>query len=224
MKLDVFGDRTLFYLGPVPVTDTMVITLVVTFALIASAWALCRTMVRRPDGALAALAGWTVEWLDGLVTDAAGRSDLWLLSFGGTLFLFIAGCTLVGLLPGMRAPTASLATTSALAGLVFLVVPAVGVRTHGLFRYFRRYLSPNPVMLPLHLLSVVSRTVALSVRLFGNMMSGHLIVVLLVALVGVLVPTPLMALDLLIGVLQAYIFTILSTVYIGAALQAGEEI
>jgi F-type H+-transporting ATPase subunit a len=86
----------------------------------------------------------------------------------------------------------------------------------------KHYLRPNPLLFPLELLSEVSRTFALSLRLFGNMMSGHLIVALLVALAGVVVPIPLMALDLLIGLLQAYIFAVLATVYIGAAIRVGE--
>lgn len=87
----------------------------------------------------------------------------------------------------------------------------------------QHYLRPSPLLLPLELLSEVSRTLALSLRLFGNMMSGHLIVALLVALAGVVVPIPLMALDLLIGLLQAYIFAVLTTVYIGAAIRVGED-
>jgi F-type H+-transporting ATPase subunit a len=97
------------------------------------------------------------------------------------------------------------------------------VRTHGLWGYVKHYFRPNPLLMPLHVISELSRTLALSVRLFGNIMSGHLIVGMLVALSGFLVPTPLMALDVLIGLLQAYIFAILATVYVGAAIDAGEE-
>jgi F-type H+-transporting ATPase subunit a len=121
----------------------------------------------------------------------------------------------------VRPPTASLATTSALAVIVFLAVPVAGVRARGVRAYLMEYFRPNPLLAPLHLISEFSRTLALSVRLFGNMMSGHLIVALLVALTGFLVPMPLMALDLLIGLLQAYIFAILATVYVGAAIRAG---
>jgi F-type H+-transporting ATPase subunit a len=102
-------------------------------------------------------------------------------------------------------------------------VPIAGIRANGVRGYLKHYLSPNPLLFPLHILSELSRTFALSVRLFGNMMSGHLIVALLVALAGLFVPTPLMALDLLIGLLQAYIFAILATVYIGAAIRTGDE-
>ncbi len=144
------------------------------------------------------------------------------MTLSGSLFLYIAACNLAGLLPGVHPPTGSLATTSALAIVVFLAVPVAGIRTRGVLGYLREFFRPNPLMAPLHVISELSRTVALSVRLFGNIMSGHLVVALLVALTGVIVPMPLMALDLLIGLLQAYIFAILATVYVGAALRAGE--
>ena len=105
----------------------------------------------------------------------------------------------------------------------FSSVPIAGIRNKGVLAYIKHYFRPNPLLMPLHVISELSRTLALAVRLFGNIMSGHLVVGLLVALAGFLVPTPIMALDLLIGLLQAYIFAVLSTVYIGAAIGAGEE-
>jgi len=116
-----------------------------------------------------------------------------------------------------------LAATAALAVLVFLAVPVAGIRARGVRGYLAGYFRPNPLLFPLHVISELSRTLALALRLFGNMMSGQLVVAVIVALVGVLVPVPLMALDLLIGCLQAYIFTILASVYIGAASQLEEE-
>ena len=155
--------------------------------------------------------------------DVAGRAEPALVTLSGSLFLFIAACNLSGQLPGVRPPTASLATTSALAVIVFLAVPVAGIRARGLRGYLLGYFRPNPLLAPLHVISELSRTLALSMRLFGNMMSGHLVVALLVALTGFLVPMPLMALDVLIGLLQAYIFAILATVYVGAAIRAGER-
>jgi F-type H+-transporting ATPase subunit a len=131
--------------------------------------------------------------------------------------------TVVGQLPAVPAPTANLGATSALAVIVFLAVPFAGVRARGLGGYLKHYFEPNPLLFPLHLISELSRTLALALRLFGNMMSGHLIVAVIVALVGLFLPVPLMALDLLIGLLQAYIFTILASVYVGAAIRVGEE-
>jgi F-type H+-transporting ATPase subunit a len=223
MESDVFSEVVVFTIGALPITRTMLTSLAISLSL-AALGAICARCVRSaPNGSIAAIALWTVEWLDELVRDVTGRAEPALVAFSGSLFLFIAACNLSGQLPGVRAPTASLATTSALAVLVFLAVPIAGIRVRGLGRYLQTYLRPSPLLAPLHLISELSRTLALSMRLFGNMMSGHLVVGLLVALTGILVPMPLMALDVLIGGLQAYIFAILATVYVGAALRAGEE-
>ena len=221
-RIDIFHDRVLFDVGPLPVTTTTVTTLGVTVALVVIAAVLRSAVLHRPHSSLAILATMAYEWLDALVSDIVGRTVPWLVTFAGSLFFFIAGCNIAGQLPGIETPAANLATTSALAILVFLAVPIAGIATQGFGGYMKHYLRPNPLLFPLELLSEVSRTFALSLRLFGNMMSGHLIVALLVALAGVVVPIPLMALDLLIGLLQAYIFAVLATVYIGAAIRVGE--
>jgi F-type H+-transporting ATPase subunit a len=180
-------------------------------------------VIHRPDSTLAAVAKLTVNWLDNMVCEIIGRPEPAVASLAGSLFLFIAACNISGQLPGVHPATASLGTTSALAIVVFFAVPAAGVRARGLWGYVKHYFSPNPILFPLHLVSELSRTVALAMRLFGNIMSGHLVVGLLVALAGFLVPLPFMALDLLIGLLQAYIFAVLSIVFIGAAIGAGGE-
>lgn len=222
MDSRIFGEWVVFSLGPVPVTTTMLTSLAISLALVGLALALRAGVARAPNGTPAALALLTVEWLDDLVRDVAGRAEPALVTLSGSLFLFIAACNLSGQLPGVRPPTASLATTSALAVIVFLAVPVAGIRARGVRGYLKGYFRPNPLLAPLHVISELSRTLALSMRLFGNMMSGQLVVALLVALTGFLVPMPLMALDVLIGLLQAYIFAILATVYVGAAIRAGE--
>jgi F-type H+-transporting ATPase subunit a len=222
MEPQVFGESVVFSLGPVACTTTMLTSLVISLALIGVALALRMSLDRSPAGKPAALALLTVEWLDRLVRDVVGRAEPALVTLAGSLFVFIAACNLSGQLPGVRPPTASLATTSALAAIVFLAVPFAGIQARGLRGYLLGYFRPNPLLAPLHIISEFSRTLALSMRLFGNMMSGHLIVALLVALTGFLVPMPLMALDALIGLLQAYIFAILATVYVGAALRTSE--
>lgn len=222
MRPEIFADPVLLRLGAVPVTRTMVTSLVTSVLLVALFGALARAVERRPAGRLAAAGRLTFGFLRDLVDQSVGRPSPALEVFAGTLFLFIAGAAVLGQLPGVPAPTANLAATSALAVLVFLAVPVAGIRTRGLVGYLKSYFRPNPLLFPLHLVSELSRTLALALRLFGNMMSGHLVVALLVALVGLLVPVPLMILDLLIGFLQAYIFTILASVYIGAAIRVGE--
>jgi len=222
MDSQIFGESVVFSVGPVPLTATMLTSLVISLLLVGVALVLRVGLRRSPTGTPAAVALLTIEWLDGLVRDVAGRAEPGLVTLAGSLFLFIAACNLSGQLPGVRPPTASLATTSALAAIVFLAVPVAGIRARGVRGYLMGYFRPNPLLAPLHVIAELSRTLALSMRLFGNMMSGHVVVALLVALTGFLVPMPLMALDVLIGLLQAYIFAILATVYVGAAIRAGE--
>jgi F-type H+-transporting ATPase subunit a len=222
MTPEIFADRVLARLGPVPITRTMV-TSAATSILLVGAAALCaRAVVRQPSSRLAACGRLTFAFLHDLVSGAVGRPSPNLEVFSGSLFLFIAGAAVVGQLPGVANPTANLAATSALAALVFVAVPIAGIHAQGPLGYLKHYFRPNPLLFPLHLVSELSRTLALALRLFGNMMSGHMVVALIVALVGFLVPVPLMVLDLLIGFLQAYIFTILASVYIGAAIRVGE--
>lgn len=222
-RFDIFHDPVLLQLGPVPITQTMATSIGISLVLIVIAEALRSAVRRRPAGLMAAASEIIFESIDQLVTDVVGRRTPWLAMFAGSLFLFIAACNVAGQFPGVQPPTANLAATSALAVVVFVTVPVAGILSQGLGAYIKHYFQPNPLLFPLHLISEVSRTFALSMRLFGNMMSGHLIVALLVSLAGFLVPAPLMALDLLIGLLQAYIFTLLSIVYIGAALRSDER-
>ena len=223
MDIAVFADPILFWLGPLPVTRAAVTSFAVSAAVMLAALVLRHAALRRHDGHLAVLAELTVRWPEQLVTDIVGRSVPWLAIFSGTLFYFLAASAVAGQFPEVRTPTSNLPVTAALAALVFVTVPVAGIRAQGIRGYFGHYLRPSPLMLPFEIMSELSRTFALAVRLFGNMLSGYLIVALIVALVGVFIPMPLMALDLLIGVLQAYIFAVLSTVYIGAALRLREE-
>jgi F-type H+-transporting ATPase subunit a len=223
VRPEIFTDQVLYWLGPVPLTRTMVTSGLESVLLVVLCWRVARAVVTHPTTRVAALGRLGHQFLQKLVTEAVGQRSPGVEIFAGSLFLFISGAALLGQLPGLPAPTTNLAATSALAVLVFLAVPIAGIRARGLIGYLRHYVKPNPLLFPLHLVNELSRTLALALRLFGNMMSGNLIVALLVALAGLVLPVPLMALDLLIGFLQAYIFTILASVYIGAAFQIGEE-
>ncbi|MDA7089041.1 F0F1 ATP synthase subunit A [Pseudomonas sp. SA3-5] len=139
------------------------------------------------------------------------------LGFIGTLFLFVAAATLSTVIPGFEAPTGSLSTTVALAACVMVAVPMYGIRDQGLRGYLQTYLEPTWIMLPFNLISEVSRTLALAVRLFGNMMSGAMIIGILLAITPFLFPIVMTLLGLLTGMVQAYIFSILAAVYIAAA-------
>jgi F-type H+-transporting ATPase subunit a len=141
------------------------------------------------------------------------------LAFLGTLFLFVATCSLCTVIPGYLPPTGSLSTTAALALCVFVAVPFFGIREQGWGGYLKTYTQPTLVMLPFNIISELSRTLALAVRLFGNMMSGVMIIAILLTITPYLFPIMMTALGLLTGMVQAYIFSILAAVYIAAATQ-----
>lgn len=139
------------------------------------------------------------------------------LGFLGTLFLFVAAAALFTFIPGYQPPTGSLSTTSALALCVFVAVPLFGMAEQGLGSYLASYMKPTFIMLPFNIISEVSRTLALAIRLFGNMMSGAMILAILLTITPFIFPIVMTVLGLLTGMVQAYIFFILATVYIAAA-------
>ena len=139
------------------------------------------------------------------------------IGFLGTLFLFVALAALCTIIPGYEPPTASLSTTAALALSVFVAVPLFGVEEQGLGGYLKSYTKPTFIMLPFNIISELSRTLALAVRLFGNMMSGAMIIAILLTITPFIFPIVMTLLGLLTGMVQAYIFSILAAVYIAAA-------
>jgi len=145
------------------------------------------------------------------------------LGYLGTLFLFIAIANLATIFPGYEPPTGSLSTTAALAITVFVAVPAFGIAEQGLVAYLKSYLEPTLIMLPFNIIGEVTRTLALAVRLFGNMMSGSMIVAILLIVTPFFFPVIMNLFGLLTGIVQAYIFTVLATVYIAAATRSHGE-
>ena len=141
----------------------------------------------------------------------------------GTLFLFICLSNVMAIIPGYVPPTASLMTTAALALCVFVAVPFYGISKNGLLHYLNEYFQPNFIFFPFHVMGEISRTLALTVRLFGNIMSHEKVIGILLSVTPLLFPVIMQALGLLIGVIQAYIFAILSMVYIASATSAQEE-
>jgi len=145
------------------------------------------------------------------------------LSFIGTLFLFIGLSNILVIVPGYVAPTASLTTTAALAISVFVAVPLFGISRQGLVNYLKEYVQPTFIFFPFHVMGEFSRTLALAVRLFGNIMSGDKVVAILLAVTPLFFPVIMHALGLLIGLVQAYIFSILAMVYIASATQTQKK-
>jgi F-type H+-transporting ATPase subunit a len=142
------------------------------------------------------------------------------LGFIGTLFLFVAAASLCTIIPGYQPPTGSLSTTAALALCVFIAVPVFGIAEQGTAGYLRSYTEPTVLMLPFNIISELSRTLALAVRLFGNMMSGVMILAILLTITPFVFPIVMTALGLLTGMVQAYIFSVLAAVYIAAAVRS----
>lgn len=220
MHTSPLASVVLFHVGPIAITRPVVTTWVLMTVLSAGSWLVTRNLKLRPDRRQAALEAIVIGLCDqiGQVMRKDARPFLPLL---GTLFIFLATANVSGVLPGVEAPTAKLETPAALALIVFASVHYFGVRARGLQGYLASFARPKLIMLPLNVLSEITRTFSLMVRLFGNVMSGEFVIALVVALAGLFVPVPLMALELLVGLVQAYIFTVLATVFIGAA--AGGE-
>lgn len=164
-----------------------------------------------------------VEVMRGQIREVCPEGGDTYLPFIGTLFLFIAFSNLLDIVPGWHPPTGSLSTTAALAICVGVAVPVFGIREQGFLGYFGHYVRPTFLMAPFHLLSETTRNVALAVRLFGNVMSGSMIVGILVAIAPLFFPVFMQGLELLTGMIQAYIFAVLAMVYIAAAVQSHRE-
>jgi F-type H+-transporting ATPase subunit a len=162
-----------------------------------------------------------IETIQKQIGDVSGQNPARFVPFIGTLFLYIAAATLLSIVPGFRPPTASLSTTAALATCVFFAVPFFGIRQLGFATYVGQYLRPTWLMLPFNVIGELSRTLALAIRLYGNMMSGAVIAAVLLAFVPLFVPVVMQLLGLITGLIQAYIFAVLAMVYIASATRVG---
>ena len=214
----------LFHLGPVPVTGVVVTTWAIMAVLALGAALAARNLHRAPSSWQTALE-LLVETIDGQIRETMLSDPGPYRPFIGTLFLFILAANWSSLVPGVEPPTAHLETDAALALAVFLAVIVFAIRAGGLRGYLRGFASPTPLMIPLNLLETITRSLSLLVRLFGNVMSGVFVIGIVLSLAGLLVPIPFMALDLLTGLVQAYIFAALAMVFIAAAVsEAGPPI
>jgi F-type H+-transporting ATPase subunit a len=218
MGEDIFP-HVLFRLGPVAVSSTVAYSLLVSAILIAFALVV-RLGLRAVPSAWAVTAEFVVEHFEGVMADMSGADPRPYTPLVATLALFIVTANLMGLVPGLRSPTADFSTTAALAVIVFFAVPYYGIRARGLRGYLHHYLEPTPIMLPLEIITEFSRTLALAIRLFGNVMSEEMVIAVLLLIAGLLVPVPVMMLAVLTGVVQAYIFAVLTMVYLAAAVRA----
>jgi F-type H+-transporting ATPase subunit a len=210
--------------GPVLLNATILYTWLVMALLVLFSWLVTRKLstgaeISTWQNLLEVLVGGMREQIRQISQEEPGPY----LPFIGTLFIFISVSNLLAVVPGYHPPTDSLSTTAALALCVLAAVPIYGIAQQGLGGYLSHYLKPTVLMLPFHILSEMTRTLALAVRLFGNVMSGAMLGAILLAVVPLFFPLVMQLLELLIGQVQAFIFAVLATVYIASATQAHAE-
>ena len=207
--------------GEISLNATIVFTWVVMGLLVFISWLVTRSLSSEVQ-----LSRWQnlleilVKGMQDQIRDISHQEPAMYLPFVGTLFLFIAVSNLLGIVPGYTPPTSSLSTTTALAVCVFVAVPFYGIWNRGLLGYLKQFIQPTFFMLPFNVMGELSRTLALAVRLFGNIMSGTKIVAILLAIAPLFFPIMMHALGLLTGLIQAYIFAILAMVYIASGTRA----
>lgn len=216
MKGNPLEADILFWLGPIPIAHAVVTTWAIMAAMAGFSWLVIRR-AQLEAGPLQASLEVAVEAIARQVESITGKRDAAFLALLATLFLFLVISNLSAILPGVKAPTAHLETPAALASIVFISTHYFGVRARGILAYLEHYTKPSVLLTPLNILAELTRTFSLMIRLFGNMMSHELVLAIITLLAGVLVPVPFLLLGVLIGVIQAYIFTVLAAVYIGAA-------
>lgn len=208
-----------FSVGPLDISATLVFTWIVMALLVGVSLLVRRSLrVEPPIGRTQLAFEAIIAFVLDQIREVARQEPRPYLPFVGTLLLFILCSNVLAIVPGFHPPTGSLSTTAALALAVFFAVPVFGVSRVGLRRYLRTYLEPFPIMLPFTVLGEITRTLALAVRLFGNVMSSSMMVAILLVVAPLVFPVLMQVLGLLMGVLQAYIFTVLALVYVAAGM------
>lgn len=238
-EIRISPDDPLWQWGPVVVNRTLVFTWIVMFVLTTVSWMITRRLKTVPsrhasdrmaqsnslvnaDEPISLSKGQNllevmVSAVRTQIREISEDNPDPFLGFVGTIFLFLATANLLAIVPGFQVPTASLSTSAALATCVFVAVPMYGIRQKGLLDYLNQYRQPSIFMLPFNIIGELSRTLALAVRLYGNMMSGTVIAAILLGFVPLFVPVLMQLFGLLTGMIQAYIFSVLAMVYIASA-------
>jgi F-type H+-transporting ATPase subunit a len=211
----------LFFIGSAAVSETVVTTWAIMLLLLVVSWLSTRRLKLDPGPWQVMLEG-IVGAIEDAIADALPEHSREILPFVATLWILLVSANLVGIVPGLHGPTGDLSMTAALAVLVFFSVHWYGIRILGFKSYLRHYIEPNPILLPFHIVGEISRTVALAVRLFGNIFSLEMAAMLVLLVAGFLVPVPVLLLHVLEALVQAYIFGMLALVYIAGGIQSLE--
>jgi F-type H+-transporting ATPase subunit a len=210
------GSET-FSLGPI--SGSVLLTWAIMVSLLLASWLTTRNLRMDPGPWQTAVEG-VVTTIEEAIAQVLPDRSATILPLIATFWIFLGIANLVGLIPGLHGPTGDLSVTAALAIVVFLSVHWYGIRIHGLRGYLRHYAEPNPLLLPFNIISEISRTVALAVRLFGNIFSLELAALLALLVGGLLVPVPLLLLHVVEALVQAYIFGMLALVYVAGGIQS----
>lgn len=223
--MEISPDLIIFLkIGDFTLNATIVFTWIVMGLLVITAWyATHKLSVEPPISRWQNLLEIVVTYIREQIREITLQQPDRYLPFLGTLFLFIAVSNTLAIVPGYSPPTGSLSTTAALAICVFLAVPVYGITQHGFIGYLRHYSQPTVFMIPFHIINELSRTLSMAVRLFGNIMSGSMILAILLSITPLFVPIVMEVLGMLIGLVQAYIFAVLATVYIASAARVHKE-
>lgn len=215
---DLFATPVIFEIAGAAITRTVVTTWGIMAVLAAACWLATRRLHLEVGMAqTAAEAVYTA--MEDAVRAVLPRQASRVLPLIATFWVYIVVANLIGIIPGLRSPTDDLSQTAALAVVVFLAVHAYGLRAQGLRSYLRHYLAPNPVFLPFHVMGELTRTIALTVRLAGNVMSLEMAALLVLMVAGFLVPVPILMLHIVEALVQAYIFGMLALIYVAGAIQ-----
>ena len=208
-----------FALGPFVVTTTVVTTWVIVAALGGLAWLTTRHLSLEPTPLQTAVEG-AVATIESAVGAVAEQDAAPIMPFIATIWIFLVVSNLSGLIPDVHAPTGDLSATAALAFAVFLSTHWFGIRAHGLKAYLAHYVRPSPILLPFHIVSEITRTIALAVRLFGNIMSLEMAALLILLVAGLVAPVPILMLHVVEALVQAYIFGMLALIYVAGGIQS----
>jgi len=212
-------DTTSFTIGILTIHPSIISTWGVMVFIISLVWLGTRNMQMFPSGVQIVIEA-IFEAIEQAILEVAPKHGQQIMPFIATLWVFLIIANMVGLIPGLHSPTGDLSVTSALAILVFLSVHWYGIRTQGLKKYLHHYLQPTPMLLPFHIISEFTRTLALAIRLFGNVMSLEMAAMLIVLVAGFLAPIPILMLHIIEALVQAYIFGMLALIYLASAMQS----
>jgi F-type H+-transporting ATPase subunit a len=208
-----------FVLGPVTINESVLTTWGIMLMFVAISWLSTRRLDKVPGSFQTFIEG-IVAAIDDAISAVAPEHGRQIMPFIASLWIFLIVANLVGLIPGLHSPTRDLSVTSALACLVFFSVHWFGIRMLGLKNYLHHYLKPNPILLPFHIISEITRSLALAIRLFGNMMSLDMAAMIILLVASFLAPIPILMLHIIEALVQAYIFGMLALVYLASAIQS----